>query len=175
MCSFLKRLKTCSVSAHDVHPLCLRSNRWVTEPLAKSAGPPKAPSTDSGVSQTQHTHTLASKTWAERLHRNPSGDTDKSIQLNNTLPSVFRCVSPESPASSSSHPAGAWWLPGKGIHMKKWWGTTLCYWHENWSSFSFTPSLTCFFFRASSEVFWAALMAAGLYTVLVSPMDVENT
>lgn len=35
--------------------------------------------------------------------------------------------------------------------------------------------LTCFFFRASSDVFWTAFRAAGLYTVFVRPTDVENT
>lgn len=35
--------------------------------------------------------------------------------------------------------------------------------------------LTCFFFKASSDLLWAAVIAAGLYTVFVSPIDVENT
>lgn len=37
------------------------------------------------------------------------------------------------------------------------------------------PPLTCFFFRASSVVFWEAFRAAGLKTVFVRPMEVENT
>ncbi len=41
--------------------------------------------------------------------------------------------------------------------------------------FPFISPLTCFFFRASSEVFCAAFSAAGLYTVFVRPIDVENT
>lgn len=47
-----------------------------------------------------------------------------------------------------------------------------------------TVEFTCFFFSASlesstealtSNVFWAAFKAAGLYTVLVKPVEVDNT
>lgn len=103
------------------------------------------------------------------------------------LPSVSQYASPIFPVSSSLHPAVVLELPVNGI---------MCLLGESQllapislsycgltseslpSLFPTTPSispLTCFFFRASSEVFWAAFRAAGLYTVFVRPMDVENT
>lgn len=105
--------------------------------------------------------------------------------LHIVLPSVSQCASPVFPASSSLHPAVALELPVRGIvgndyvlpsvlRMRILVACLFIFFHPPFSLFP-PFLLTCFFLRASSEVFWAAFSAAGLYTVFVRPTDVENT